>query len=356
MNALCTGLFLALAAAPATEPLQVRHAPAAEVDAGTPLVLLAQVMPAWRLQALTVHWRFSGEPAFRETDFEKSADGSFAASLPIPPEQRQPLEYYVTARDTAGAEKAVFASAALPHPVIVQSSEGQLQREAVLDVYGRRRSKVSLFAEYVSYIRLGSITTTGGQTYQDWYYRAEADYLYRLFEGGEGLRVDGIRVGMGTLRGGIPQAYVTGNADVVGNTRVGLDYGFSEVDLAFHPAFGVSARLLLGGNAAGFAAGFGGKIRIGKPRGSRVELDADYVSGIGFSATFRLAWDTVARLPMSAAAEVTNVPGGPPGIRLLYRVEYELNDAFTVGGQLGYEARQVVGGGPSLGLAASFAW
>jgi hypothetical protein len=364
MNALSTGLLLLLLSAaeppaqsaPADAPLVVRHVPGAEVNAGADLVLRAQVTPAWRLQALVARWRYLGENDFRDAPFEKSAEGSFAAVLRVPIEERRNLEYFLVARAVDGKETVPFASAELPHPVIVQSSEDQLQREAVMDVYGRRRSRVGLFAEYVSYIRLGSVQTTTGETFEDWYYRAEADYLYRLFEGVEAIRIDGIRVGMGTLRGAIPALYVPGTVTDETNVRVGIDYGFSEVDVSLHPLFGVSAKLLLGGNARGFAAGFGGKVRIGRPRGSRVELDAEYVGGIGFNATFRLAWDTVPRLPMSAAGQVTNVPGGPPGVRLLYRVDWELSEAFTVGGQLGYEARQSVGGGPSLGLAASFAW
>ncbi|HLL55685.1 MAG TPA: hypothetical protein VK447_19145 [Myxococcaceae bacterium] len=380
MNALSTGLLLVIlsaaeapkanaptatppAAAAATQrpegPLVVRHVPAAEVNAGTDLVLRAQVTPAWRLSALSARWRYAGETEFREALFEKSAEGSFAAVIRVPPEERRTLEYFLVAQDLDGKRTSPFASAELPHPVIIQSSEDQLQREAMLDVYGRKRSRVGLFAEYVSYIRLGSVRVTGGQTYEDWYYRAEADYLYRLFESVGGLRIDGIRVGMGTLRGGIPTLYLTGGVEdptQPTNTRVGIDYGFSEVDVSLHPVFGVSAKLLLGGNARGFAAGFGGKVRIGRPRGSRVELDADYVSGIGFNATFRLAWDTVQGLPMSAAGQITNVPGGPPGVRLMYRVDWEMSESFTIGGQLGYEARQSIGGGPSLGLAASFAW
>jgi len=363
MNALTTGiLFLSLAASPAptppkaVTPLEVRHVPAAEVAAGTELVLRAQATPAWRLKSLLAHWRYQGEPSFRELPFEKSADNNFAAVIKVPPEARQPLEYYVTAEDTDGQTSPRFASPQLPHPVIVLSSEDQLQREAVLDVYGHRRSRVGLFAEYVSNLRLGTVKTQGGTDYEDWYYRAEADYLYRLFEGVQGFRIDSLRVGMGTLRGAVPTPYLTLNPTDFTNTRVGLDYGFSEVDFAFHPLFGVSAKVLLGGNASGFAAGFGGKIRIGKPRASRVELEGEYVSGLGATGTFRLAWDTVPRVPMSAAAQVTNLPGGPAGVRLLYRVDWNVTEAVTVGGQLGYEARSVVGGGPSLGLAASFAW
>src|SRR4051812_9791708 len=117
MNALCTSmLLLALAAAPATpappsaEPLRVRHVPPAEVEAGTDLVLRAEVTPAWRLKALVAHWRYAGESTYRDAPFEKSADASFAATFKVPLEVRRPLEYYVTAEDTEGHVTPRFAS------------------------------------------------------------------------------------------------------------------------------------------------------------------------------------------------------------------------------------------------------
>jgi hypothetical protein len=64
----------------------------------------------------------------------------------------------------------------------------------------------------------------------------------------------------------------------------------------------------------------------------------------------------VPRFPMSATVQVTNVPSGPTGVRLLYRVDYKFTDSFMLGAQAGYQARASRGGGPTLGLAASYGW
>ncbi len=338
---------------PSAEPLEVRHVPLAQVYAGTPFVLKAEVAPAWRLGALVAHYRTTGETAFHDVAFELSSDGTYAAVLPVSPDQRLPVEYYLTARDTDGVESARFASAGAPYPVLIEVDSSSLEREALLEVYGQRRSRVGVFSEYVNY---GS-QTINGTRYSDSYYRLEADFLYRLFTQVGGLRIDSIRIGVGHLRAHTPPFDM--EAPDVGSLpelRPGLDYGFSEVDVALGRFFGLGARLVLGGNASGFAAGFGGRIRIGRPHGARAEFEGEYTGGLGGAGTFRLAWDTVPRFPMSAAVQVTNVPSGPAGVRLLYRVGYQLTDSFLIGAQAGYQARAAVGGGPTLGFAASYGW
>jgi hypothetical protein len=138
--------------------------------------------------------------------------------------------------------------------------------------------------------------------------------------------------------------------------RTGLDYGFSELDVGLSSHFGFTTRVVLGGNAEGFAAGLGGQMRIGRERGAHVNLGIETISGLGTTGTVRLAWDTVARVPMSAAVQVTSFPDGPSGVRLLYRADYELSPALTVGALVGYQARISISGGPTLGLASSYAW
>ncbi|HYO67868.1 MAG TPA: hypothetical protein VEU33_17475 [Archangium sp.] len=342
----------ASAAAPA-EPLEVRHVPAAQVLVGNNLVLRAEVAPSWRLGALVAHHRSVGETAFRETAFELSADGTYAAVVALSPEQRVPVEYYVTARDTDGVETVRFASADAPYPVLIEVPQYTLEREALLEVYGQRRSRVNAFAEYVDY----GAQTLNGTRYADRYYRLEADYLYRLFTQVGGVRIDSIRIGVGHLRARTPPfGLLAPTEGSLPGLRPGLDYGFSEVDVGFSPFFGLGVRLSLGGNATGFSAGIGGRVRLGRPNGARVELEGEYTGGLGGAATIRLVWDTVRRFPMSAAAQVTNVPSGPTGVRLLYRVDYLFSDAFALGAQVGYQARASRGGGPTVGLVTSYGW
>ncbi|HVG61108.1 MAG TPA: hypothetical protein VNA24_21285 [Hyalangium sp.] len=350
--------------APGTPPpppppaLEVRHLPRAQVPSGKELVLEAEVTPAYRLGALVAHHRSAGETAFRETAFELKEASRYAAIIPVSPEQSTPLEYYLTARDTDGKESLRFASAELPHTVLIQVPDKELERSALLASYGHRRSRVSLFGEYVDF---GS-TRAGTVRYLDRYYRLEADYLHRLLTDVAGVRVDAIRIGVGHLRARVPPVQLPVPSDwpplegAPPTIRTGLDYGFSELDVALSSHFGFTSRLVLGGNAEGFAAGLGGQLRIGPTRGSRVELGAETISGLGTTGTVRLSWDTVTRVPMSAAVQVTNFPDGPTGVRLLYRADFEVSPTLTLGALVGYQARISISGGPTLGLASSYAW
>lgn len=373
MNSLCTALAVLLAAVePAPEavvpeeaPLEVRHVPVAEGPVGEDLTLKARVKQAFSLAHLTAHYRAAGEQSYRAVPFEKGASGDYEAVIPGSAVQRPAVEYYVASRDTKGAEVDRFASAAAPHPVVVQADASTLSRDALVELYGRRRSRASLSGEFVNY---GARTVTGGTQFPDWYYRAEGDYLYRtLTPLGEHFRVDSIRIGVGTMRSNSPPLTALIAAPLVASAaqvRSGIDYGFTEVETSFAPAFGISAKLLLGGNADGFSAGFGLHARIGTPRGARVELGGETISGIGSTADFKLAWDTVPRVPMSATLVVTDVPSAstasgqslPVGVRVLYRADWEITDAVAVGAQVGYQARAAVGGGLSFALATSLAW
>jgi hypothetical protein len=343
---------------PPPPPLEVSHAPVAQVPAGRELVLEAEVTPASRLAALVAHHRGAGEKDFRETAFTLTEQGRYAAILPTPAGQHAPVEYYLTARDTDGQESAPFASAELPHSVLFQVPDSELEREALLALYGQRRSKVSFFSEYVDF----GPSRAGTVRYLDRYYRLEADYLHRILTDVGGIRLSTIRIGVGHLRARVPpiQPPVPPNFPPLEGApptvRTGLDYGFSELAVGLSAHFGVTTRVVLGGNAEGFAAGLGGQLRIGRERGAHVELGVETISGLGTTGTVRLAWDTVQRVPMSAAVQVTNFPDGPSGVRLLYHADYELTPALTVGALVGYQARISISGGPTLGLTSSYAW
>jgi hypothetical protein len=340
------------AAPAAADALKIRHVPLAQVFGGRELILEAEVTPALRLAALVAHHRMAGETAFRQTNFERTEQGLYAALIPVDPDRPTPVEYYLTARDTEGRESTPFASAELPHTVLIEIPHKEFERQSLLATYGRRTSRVSVAAEYVDY----GTRRQGTARYVDRFYRIEADYLYRMLSSVAGLRLESIRIGVGHLRARVPPDSTGFPLDPPPQLRTGLDYGFSELDVGLSSNFGITGKIILGGNAEGFAAGVGGRMRIGRPRGSRVEIEAESTSGLGSSATLRLGWDTVPRVPMSAAVQVTSFPVGPTGVRLLYRADFEVSDALTLGALVGYQGRVSIYGGPTVGLASSYAW
>ncbi len=332
--------------------LRVEHLPVAEVQAGADVVLKAEAIPPWQLGELVVFHRRSGEQAFRRATFERSAEGHYVASIPTEDTRRTPVEYYLAARQVDGALSNRFASAETPHPVLVHLDEDAEEKNLLLAMEDYRRSRVGVFAEYVDY---GQVKTPS-LTYPDRYYRGEIDFRYLLYERLLFARVEHIRIGMGRMRGTTPYDLTLRDSLAKAPNQTGIDYGFSEVAWSFHPLFGGSTRMLLGGNDIGFSAGVGGKIRIGAEDGSRVELEGEVAGGIGASGAFRLAWNTVPKVPMSATVQLTNVPAGPVGMRFIYKADWQATDVFSIGAQVGYQARRAVGGGISFGLSSGVSW
>jgi hypothetical protein len=365
MNVTLLVFALLASSEPAAGPaLELIHHPEVEAHPGYPIVLRVDTNAAWRVRALTAHFRTAGESEYRQVPLLRSAEGHFAAALPVPYDQQTRLEYHLTAQ-VDEALLPVFASADAPHPVLVHVPPAQRARTAMLEAYAGRRSRGSFFSEVVNFGSLDAEVLSSGEvdaqrtSFPDWYYRGELDYLHRLFESLGPLRIDSIRIGMGHMRAMIPPENALRPGPLPSGSqrqKPGLDYGFSEVEFSFVRGFGMAGKLLLGGNIDGFAAGGGARVRIGEALRSRVELEGEFIGGIGASGTFRLAWDTVPSFPMSAAVQLSNAPLGPWGVRVTYRADWELPSGFTVGGLIGYQARRAVRGGLSAGLATSVSW
>ena len=343
-------LLLVLAAAKPEPALIVRHLPPVEAKAGTELLLRADVTPAYRLAGLWVYSRRGDSGRYEAAAFGRDADGSYAVKLELPPREGV-LEYYLSAQELGQPARPVFASAEHPFQVLIHPDTEAEETRRWLGHTGGTRSRVDITADWVDYGR----ADIAGQRFADHYYRGEVAYRYAILDALGALRIDTIRLGVGTMRANVPpvggalEAYAAGG-------KAGLDYGFSEVAVGLSPWVGVTTRLIIGGNREGFAAGAGGMLRLGKAFGSRVELAAESTSGIGTSGTFRLCWVTVPRVPMSAAVQLTNVPTGVTGVRFVYSADFELFPSLTLGARIGYQARRSLGGGLSFGFGASYGW
>jgi hypothetical protein len=345
-------LLICLAAGPTpNDALVVRHLPPTEGQAGFPLELRAAVAPAHRLDGLWVYYRAEGEAAYQRAAFGRDVDGSYAARVDLP-QSAGMFDYYLVGQELGQSAKEVFASAAKPYEVLVHADADIEETRGWLSHVGGARSRFDLSGEWVDY---GKAIAPDGTIYADHYYRGELAYRYAILDTFAGLRIDTIRLGVGTMRATVPP--VDGALELYSaGGKSGLDYGFSEVTVDLSPYVGLTSKLIIGGNRAGFAAGGGGKLRIGRSFGSRVELETESTSGVGTSGTFRLCWATVPRVPMSAAVQLTDVPTGAYGIRFMYRADWEIRPTMVVGALIGYQARRSVGGGVSVGLGASYGW
>ncbi len=370
LAALCAPL--AAVAQDAAQPASVRHLPPAEVAAGEPLVLTADVSNGFRLARLEARWRPAGG-AWRTTAFGKTADGHWAARIEGDDVRPPRIEYFVTAQEEAHPAVDWFASAARPHPVLVLPSDEEIVHRDRLLRYRGLTSRARMFGEYASFGPYGR--DASGRAYQDRYHQLEVDYLFRTLS-----KISYIRLGYVNLRGDVPPPAAFGReplgAVVEAQRPSGMDYGFAEVALDGTDLVGFTGKLILGADEAGFASGVGGAIRIGPDTSAHLEIGGQTIQRVGGDAFVRLAWDTVPRWPMALGLHVTNIPaatlkpggsptmsmqertdaGAPVGLRIVYDVGFEVTQQVTIFVRGGYQARVATSGGPAVGGGMTVAW
>jgi hypothetical protein len=94
------------------------------------------------------------------------------------------------------------------------------------------------------------------------------------------------------------------------------------------------------------------EFRVGVEAGTHIALGTEVILDVGTAGFLRLGWGTVPGFPMAATVEITDFPAPhrATGVRLLYDVYHELPAGFRVGVRAGYQARDQLIGGATLGL------
>ena len=96
-----------------------------------------------------------------------------------------------------------------------------------------------------------------------------------------------------------------------------------------------------------------------------LDIGGEFVSTVGeggshlMGATFavHLGWNTIERLPMGAAVEITNFPTADAvGVWLKLDAGYEMYPGALLKLVGGYRGRTSLAGGPSLGTEVQFAF
>jgi hypothetical protein len=278
-----------------------------------------------------------------------------------PADVRAPrIEYCVVGREEGQAAVAWFASEDRPHPLLVLPSDEEAARRERLRRFGGLTSRARASGEYASF--------GPHDGYLDRASRFEVDYRYRTLSW-----ISYIQLGYVRLRGDVPPPSAFEAGAATGAERpTGMDYGYAELGLDLSESAGVSGRLLLGADEAGFASGAGATVRVGPENGARLELGGDAIQRVGWDGFIRFHWDTVPRFPMALGLHVTNVPaapvvagaspgatpdrGAPVGMRILYDAGWQATSHLTLAVRAGYQARVATSGGPTLGAGATVEW
>ncbi len=328
-KALASALVLALTLVPGpawAQPAPTLHLPPAGGVAGQALELVVDAPAA--TPTLVAHYRRPGASAFTALELVRRGEAQWVAVVPRDAVTANGVEYYVS----AGA-RAVFASAEAPHRISVSIDQGAERRARDLARRHGHRSRVHVGGEWVNY----GPRLVGDKDEQDYYYRFDADFSYRLLA----YPLEEVRVGYTRLLGktltseGCPEEAPC-SADA--GYKVG---GWFELGLASIEGIRLDARLLVMATQSGFKVGGRGEVRLGVLEASHVALGVESMADVGTSGFFRLGWGTVPNLPMAATVEVTRLPDEDrdTGVRLFYDVARALGENLHLGLRVGYASR-----------------
>lgn len=353
------GSILALALAPraarADEPepapaYSVHHAPIASARQGQPVVVGISIDHAERVRRAVLVYSSGGE--LREEPFARAPSPQpYAATIPASAAAGPTLGYAIEVEDLAGKRTPAFASRADLQTVAIVRDDDDRAEAALLARVGGRRSVFATDGEWVSFGRsdatFGKGPSTTTASYRDYYWRADAEYTYRLFR-----TVSEFGIRFGVVRG---QAVVPGEEDS-GKFAVGLNYGSPRVRLRLADWVHVDAEMLTSVTEVGFSVGGGGAVMFGDPYGSRVTFGFEGVQVFGVRGYTRLDLAAGKRVTVAPIVEVTNMPHTDVGVRLLSDVGVDLGGGFGVAVRGGWQARRFDLGGPTAGARLQYAF
>lgn len=331
--------------------LELVHAPVVEASAGQALRIDVQTDDVAAMPGVELTYRSGGN--WRTLGFGPDEAGVWTAIVPGDEVRGPAFEYYIVS--PSGNH---FASAADPWSIAVQTEDLKDRAERELARYEGQRSTAQGWYRTVDH------GADDGLTDATW--MAGFKFVYRPLTA---IRV--MEFGFVRMRGealaangaddlGIPIFEQDENPDaranVLGNTwNHGLDWGYADIEVPLSERVGMSGRLILGGNDAGFTAGGRVALRIGYEPEVYGRGWFSAVAGTGIDTGFEMHWNTVPYVPMFARIEITNWPnGGPWGVLLSYGIEVSVGKHADLGLSVGYQGRTSDLGG--LGAGASLSW
>ena len=315
--ALAAGLLLAPCA---WADLGLRHDPPAEAPPGRALSLefTLQDPSAWGEGA--VLWRPQGSTAWQRVPILKNREGILSATL-APDAMADPgIEYCVLATDMTGTQADVFATQAAPHSVVVHDSAARLRELVSLRELGGARSELRLRGSWVDFRSFGPTAGTAADKGPR-AFDAALSYRFWMFRG-----VEYFEAGVGSLQGEAEQVDPAADPRRAGQkVRIGFKRGWAEIGFRPGEYVGLAGRIVLGADELGFRGGVAGRLRLGKPRHTRLEFELGATGGVGDHALVAFFLETIPRVPVAFELEITNEPnnGIKYGERALVRFGFD---------------------------------
>jgi hypothetical protein len=253
-----------------------RHQPPSSASSGLPLSLSLYAPPP--LGNPKLMYRRGDEHRFKSVPFQAQPDGYYIAVVPAEDVVAPQLQYYIVI-DAPGLPRHLAVGN--PENPVTVGVEGGLNEGQELKRYGYR-DEVNVMAESVQY------PAEAGKG-PDYYYRYEAEYLYRVFG-----PIYSFRFGTGELKG--QSNYASASVQVtnpLGQVQtekvyspenIGFLYSYLEAEIRSQglgsPVSFIN-RVILGTETDGTGAGWQGRIRIGDELGVNFVAGATLISDMG---------------------------------------------------------------------------
>jgi len=284
--------------------LHVGHRPPAYWAPEAVLTLHFRIEKLANLRRARLVWRADGEAKWRVALIQLGARGVHQAVIPAMARDIRYLDYFVDGVDRWGNVHALFATAQVPHRVLARPKRQKVPLRVALAEIRGLRSELEFAGSSVDFRTFGgSQPKANGPNYYD----TRVRFRYWLLNTAEY-----IEAGIGRMRGVVPVPdKVDNNGQATGPLKpkdIGYDRGWAQIGFRAHPLFGVHLRLSVGGDEQTFRAGAMVGFRIGRPRHTRLMLEAGSDSGVGgfVRAAFRLT--TIPRIPVGFDILLTDYP------------------------------------------------
>jgi hypothetical protein len=340
----------------ARTPKLVGFVPPARAPAGAPLHVAMEIAKA---RGAVIHVRRKGEPGFVSTPMTSAGPAYFASTISAETMKEGVVEYFVESSDDAGEVRAVAGSAEAPLSMEVEDPipPDTRARAAVHHVV-----TAGAFTDYASF---------NAKRANDYVWQSEAVLGVRFDD--VGLRA--LRSGFGAYRGKGGTLVDLDEKNLDGR-RVGLTYGYLELEIGLTEVFAIAGRAIVGLRDEGVNGGAQGFLRFGSDRKTNLLVGGEILGGIGLRGITQLEWNAFPSFPIVLRSEVTNQPAGVSasphaggvgpvttssgqgevGVRSIAQVGYRIVPRLTLAARGSFQARTIHHAGPGAGAAVIYEW
>lgn len=295
------------------------------------------------LSSAWLHYRKRGAASYKRALLAREGDLYLRGTVPAEVVAAPGFEYFVEVA-TAGGQ--VGTAVGRPERPI----EVEVERPSIASAFtgAPSRSSVSVRASYLDFATFDG--RSGERT--DRFLVSEADFAYRI-----GGWLEAVRAGFGSVQG--QGGYADRSYDQMNRPEpVGFNYGYGEIELhAPGTPLGLALRAVSGVGQEGFGLGGEGRLRIGDPDGTSIELGASRIHEIGFLSDLRLQVAALPRAPIGFTVGVTDQPNeGDLGMLFAGDIGWRALPWLVPTLRLSYQARTVVHSGLGAGIGMVLGW